>query len=76
MDNQPKLVIVSDGTHTAALLDGVFLGPGIRHLEFMANATSGKPEAIIRLLDVDVEKFCAKNGTEEFSKFFRLFAKE
>lgn len=46
----PKLVIVSDGQHTAALLNGIYLGPKINRLEFSADADSGAVS--IRLLDI------------------------
>lgn len=61
----PKLVIASDGYSTGVLLDGVFLGQGIKRIEFSAEGG----ESTVRVLDIDIKNLSKLGGEEEFSEF-------
>ncbi len=68
--NCPKLVIATDGYATAALLDGVLIGPGIEKLEFLADGGESK----IRIMDLDVKHASLSGGAEKFTKFMEKLA--
>lgn len=70
----PKLVIATDGRRTGALLDGVFIGSGIRRLDFSTENEDGKMKGSIRILDLDIDSVTLDQGTAEFEDFIGKFA--
>ena len=72
----PKLIIASDGQHTAALLDGVFIGQGIERLDFSSETKDRKMKSTIRIMDLDVGSVSLERGTEHFSKALEAMAEE
>ena len=50
----PKLIIASDGDHTAAVLDGILIGQGIERLDFSTENKNGDKEGTLRILDLNV----------------------
>lgn len=70
----PKLVIATDGRHTGALLDGVFIGSGIRRLDFSTENEDGKMKGSIRILDLDIDSVTLDRGTAEFEDFIGKLA--
>ncbi len=73
----PKLVIASNGRATGVLLDGVFIGEGIRRLDF---STQGKDGGLlrntIRIMDLDVRTVSLSKDAEEFTKFLENLAEK
>lgn len=69
----PKLVIASDGNYTGILLDGVFIGQGVKHMEFVADSEEG---GTIRIMDLDVKNVSLQQGTERFDGFMRGLAEK
>ena len=66
----PKLMIISNGKRTAALLDGAFLGKQIPKMEFVADGNDVR----LRLVDIDVDSFRMEHGVESFEEAVREFA--
>lgn len=66
----PKLMIVSNGKRTAALLDGAFLGKQIPKMEFVADGNDVR----LRLVDIDVDSFRMERGADAFEEAVREFA--
>lgn len=66
----PKLMIVSNGKRTAALLDGAFLGKQIPKMEFVADGNDVR----LRLVDIDVDSFRMEHGVDAFEEAVREFA--
>lgn len=67
----PKLMIASDGRHSAVLLDGVFFGPGIGKIKFSSNGSYSR----VKLLDIDVARFSVNNGETQFLNFIESTSK-
>lgn len=73
----PKLVIASDGTCTAALLDEVFIGPGIERLDFSTQDKNGEMKATIRIMELNVERTRLEPDSKRFEEVLkRLFDHE
>lgn len=68
----PKLMIISNGKQTAALLDGAFLGKQIPKMEFVADGDDVR----LRLVDIDVDSFRMEHGVDAFEEAVREFAEE
>lgn len=68
----PKLVIISDGTNVAALLDGVFFGRGIKGISFEKKETSAP---MLSIDSIDTEVFNA-NGHAEFELAWNSFLRD
>lgn len=66
----PKLMIISNGKRTAALLDGAFLGKQIPKMEFVADGNDVR----LRLVDIDVDSFRMEHGVDAFEEAVREFA--
>lgn len=66
----PKLMIVSNGKRTAALLDGAFLGKRIPKMEFVADGDDVR----LRLVDINVDSFRMEHGVDAFEEAVREFA--
>ena len=66
----PKLMIVSNGKRTAALLDGAFLGKQIPKMEFAADGNDVR----LRLVDINVDSFRMEHGVDAFEEAVREFA--
>ena len=66
----PKLMIVSNGKRTAALLDGAFLGKQIPKMEFVADGDDVR----LRLVDIDVDSFRMEHGVDAFEEAVRELA--
>lgn len=52
----PKLIIASDGNYTAAIIDGVLIGRGIRRLDFSTESKNWDMESTLHILDLDVKR--------------------
>lgn len=65
----PKLIIVSDGTRTGVLLDGVFIGQGIQRLDFSTEDKSCQRKSTIRIMDLDVDAVTRSEDATSFSEF-------
>ena len=74
MMEYPKLVIISDGQRTAALLDGAFYGRGIKRFSLDVDGKNA-PELTLSLDDVSVEAFQSK-GILEFEQAWKDFVTE
>ena len=64
----PKLVIVSDGQRTAALLDGIFIGRGVERLELSTEDKEGRSNVTIRLLEINVAAFHAEKSPDALER--------
>jgi len=51
----PKLIIATDGNHTAALLGDVVIGQGIQRLDFTTEGDGGEMRSTLRILDLDIK---------------------
>lgn len=71
----PKLVIASNGHHTAALIDGVFIGKGIERLDFSSETKDGEMESTIRVMDLNVEHV-KMLAAKDFDRFMEAMSRE
>ena len=76
MKKYPKLLVASDGRHTAILLDGVVLGRGIERLELSTTDRNGVSGATIRLLEVDVATAKVDSGENAMDRVLDALGKE
>lgn len=65
--NVPNLVILSNGCRTAAIVNGAVISKGIEALDFKAEGGN----AVLRLMDIDIEKAEVTVGATEIDKVFR-----
>lgn len=65
----PKLIIASDGDHTAAVLDGILIGQGIERLDFSTENKSGDKEGTLRILDLNVGRVKLSTDLSPFMKW-------
>lgn len=72
----PKLVIASNGRCTGALLDGVFIGEGIKQLDFSTQDKNGDLASTIRIMDLDVQAVSLSRDTEKFTEFLERLAEK
>lgn len=68
----PKIVIISDGTRAALLLDGAFYGPGVCEVSFEKKADS-VPTLSIR--GIDTERLL-KHGVSDFEAVWAAFSRD
>ena len=73
--NHPKLIIASDGHHTVALIDGVFIGKGIEQLDFSSETKDGEMKSTIRVMDLNVEHV-KMLAAKDFDKFMEAMSRE
>ena len=65
----PKLIIASDGDHTAAVLDGILIGQGIERLDFSTENKNGDKEGTLRILDLNVGSVKLSTDLSPFMKW-------
>ena len=65
----PKLIIASDGDHTAAVLDGILIGQGIERLDFSTENKNGDKEGTLRILDLNVGRVKLSTHLSPFKKW-------
>ncbi len=65
----PKLIIASDGDHTAAVLDGILIGQGIERLDFSTENKNGDKEGTLRILDLNVGRVKLSTDLSPFMKW-------
>lgn len=70
----PKLVIASDGTRTGVLLDGIFIGQGIKRLDFSTQNENGEMESTIRIMDLNVDTAKLETDSGRFAEFLEKLA--
>lgn len=64
--SKPKLVIATDGIKTAAVLDGILIGEGIRKLDFSTEGAEGDMRSTLHVLDLDVRRARLSTDTSQF----------
>lgn len=65
----PKLVIATDGNCTGVLLDGIFIGQGIRRLDFSTENKDGDMSPTIRIMELDAQRAKLVPDTGQFAEF-------
>lgn len=70
----PKLVIASNGRCTGMLLDGVFIGTGIKRVDFSTQDDHGDMKSTIRILDLDVGSVNLVRDSSQFEDFIKKLA--
>ena len=65
----PKLIIASDGDHTAAVLDGILIGQGIERRDFSTENKNGDKEGTLRILDLNVGRVKLSTDLSPFMKW-------
>ena len=67
-----KLIIASDGEHTALWLDGIFIGKGVQKLEFSTEGQNGEAVATIRMLEIDARTVEVTEGPKAMEQLTNL----
>lgn len=67
-----NIKIVSNGNCTGALIDGVYVGWGVKQMNFTASGEGGKQKASLDLLGLDVENLHFITGDEAKERFGEL----
>lgn len=67
----PKLVIVSYGSTTHIVLDGMHIGAGIEEFKYSARDDLGNLEPTIEMMKISVSKFKRDDGKEFLEKVFK-----
>lgn len=70
----PKLVIASNGRYTGVLLDGVFIGRGIKRIDFSTQDDHGDKKSTIRIMDLDVDAADLSRDSSQFEDFIKRLA--
>lgn len=72
----PDIIIIGEGKATHVIIKGMEFGNCISDFEYSATDSLGNLKPTVKLIEVNVETFNPKDGSDTFSRLQRMFEKK
>lgn len=72
----PDIVVIGDGKATNVIIKGMEFGRAISGFEYSARSDNGDLHPTVKLLELDIETFDPKDGSDTFMRLQRMFEKK
>ena len=72
----PDIVVIGEGKSTNVIIKGMEFGNCISDFEYSATDSLGNLKPTVKLIEVNVETFNPKDGSDTFARLQRMFEKK
>lgn len=72
----PDIVVIGEGEATNIIIKGMEFGNCIRDFEYSARNSNGDLSPTVKLIEVSVENFAPRDGSDSFERLKRMLEKK